>query len=204
MLALLLTAVRPLAAAPTDSVPTGFDVPGYCARNSDIASTYANHNLGAWQHFYNFGLGKGRQFDTQFVVDEYLLLNADLMHWLFYGRAEDRIGRVPVGFNVAAYLARYPDLQASFAAISPTALRHLAVWQHYLDYGVREGLSDGDFEAYAYLAMNTDLAAGYGDRIAVLTTNKDAPAPQTRYVFNLDTRRWANGDYEIFVLATNN
>ncbi|MEO6996416.1 MAG: GDSL-type esterase/lipase family protein [Lacunisphaera sp.] len=43
---------------------------------------------------------------------------------------------------------------------------------------------------------------GPGDRIAVLNTNRDAPAPQVRYVFAIDTSRFPNGDYELFVLAT--
>ena len=45
---------------------------------------------------------------------------------------------------------------------------------------------------------------GPGDRIALLITARDAPAPQVRYVFELDTRRFANGDYELFVLGTTN
>ena len=45
---------------------------------------------------------------------------------------------------------------------------------------------------------------GYGDRIAVLMTARDAPAPQVRYVFNFDTRSYANGDYELYVLGTTN
>ena len=43
---------------------------------------------------------------------------------------------------------------------------------------------------------------GPGDRIAVLSTARDAPAPQVRYVFKIDTRRFANGEYELFVQAT--
>ena len=43
---------------------------------------------------------------------------------------------------------------------------------------------------------------GPGDRIAVLTTARDAPAPQVRYAFKFDTRRYANGEYELFVQAT--
>lgn len=43
---------------------------------------------------------------------------------------------------------------------------------------------------------------GPGDRIAVLTTARDAPAPQVRYHFEFDSRRYANGDYEIYVLGT--
>ena len=40
------------------------------------------------------------------------------------------------------------------------------------------------------------------DRIAVLDTNIDAPAPQGRYRFSFDSRAYADGDYELFVQAT--
>ncbi len=46
------------------------------------------------------------------------------------------------------------------------------------------------------------VTTGYGDRIAVLTTSRDAPAPQVRYVFDFDTTRFPNGDYELYVLGT--
>lgn len=45
---------------------------------------------------------------------------------------------------------------------------------------------------------------GRGDKIALLTTSRDAPAPQVRYVFDFDSRRYPNGDYEIFIEATTN
>ncbi len=38
-------------------------------------------------------------------------------------------------------------------------------------------------------------------RIAVVTTQRDAPAPVARHTFDIDTRRFPNGDYEIFVQA---
>jgi len=44
---------------------------------------------------------------------------------------------------------------------------------------------------------------GPGDSIAVLNTLRDAPAPQVRYTFAIDTKKYANGDYELFVQATN-
>jgi hypothetical protein len=35
-----------------------------------------------------------------------------------------------------------------------------------------------------------------------LDTAVDAPAPQGRYLLNLDSRKFANGNYELFVQAT--
>lgn len=159
-------------------VPVGFDVAGYLARNADVALLYANDPGGAWMHFWNYGLAEGRTFNALFNVDEYLELNPDLresfggdrqaalLHWLEYGSpVEDRMGRVPIGFDVDRYLSRNPDLNAQFGDITPRSRRNVAVWNHYLDYGVREGRNDGDFEAYGYLQANADLAAVYGDDV---------------------------------------
>jgi len=161
-----------------DRIPAGFSVAGYFLRNSDIAAIFANDKYGAWLHYYNYGVFEGRSYDANFIVDEYLELNPDLkssfgtnkqealMHWLTWGHpVEDRMGRVPIGFNVDSYLARYPDLQAVFGDITPKAVRNVTVWHHYVAYGTLEGRSDGDFEAYNYLATNPDLAAVFGTDI---------------------------------------
>jgi len=161
-----------------DRVPAGFSVAGYFLRNSDIAAIFANDKYGAWLHYYNYGVFEGRSYDANFIVDEYLELNPDLktafgtnkqaalMHWLRYGHPiEDRMGRVPIGFNVDSYLARYPDLEAVFGDITPKAVRNVTVWHHYVAYGTLEGRTDGDFEAYNYLATNPDLAAVFGSDI---------------------------------------
>jgi hypothetical protein len=43
---------------------------------------------------------------------------------------------------------------------------------------------------------------GPGDRVAMIDTAVDAPAPQGRYRLEFDSRSFANGDYELFVQAT--
>jgi len=152
-------------------IPAGFDLAGYLARNNDIAAEYGNDPFGAWLHFFTYGLFEGRTFDANFIVDEYLELNPDLkaafgtdkqaalLHWFQYGHPiEDRMGRVPIGFNVDNYLARYPDLASSFGGITPKAVRNVTVWHHFLDYGASEGRSDGDFDVYSYLNTNPDVA----------------------------------------------
>jgi hypothetical protein len=164
-------------------IPDGFDVAGYYARNQDIAAQYANDPFGAWLHYYQYGIFEGRTFDANFIAAEYLELNPDLkaagggdlqgavMHWLTYGHpVEDRMGRVPIGFNVDNYLSRYPDLASAFSGITPVAVRNVAVWQHFLDYGAAEGRSDGDFDVYSYLSGNPDVAVAVGNspRLAAL------------------------------------
>lgn len=44
--------------------------------------------------------------------------------------------------------------------------------------------------------------SGPGDRVLLLETAVDAPAPQGRYLLEFDSRGLANGDYELFVQAT--
>ncbi|MBK8283741.1 MAG: hypothetical protein IPK97_02030 [Ahniella sp.] len=41
-----------------------------------------------------------------------------------------------------------------------------------------------------------------GQRVVLLQTAQDAPAPQGRYALQFDSGAFANGDYELFVLAT--
>lgn len=45
-------------------------------------------------------------------------------------------------------------------------------------------------------------SAAPGTRVLALATAVDAPAPQGRYLLRLDSRRYANGDYDLFVQAT--
>ncbi|MBK9657047.1 MAG: hypothetical protein IPO66_16995 [Rhodanobacteraceae bacterium] len=44
--------------------------------------------------------------------------------------------------------------------------------------------------------------SGPGERIALINTAIDAPAPQGRYRLDFDSRGYADGDYELFVQAT--
>jgi len=160
-------------------IPGAFDVAGYMARNPDLQPFYQSPKW-AWNHYYTYGIDEGRLFSADFIPDEYLELNPDLkaafgtdrrqavMHWLYYGQPlrENRLGRVPIGFNVDDYLARYPDLTAAFGGITPTALRNVTVWYHYVQWGVWEGRSDGDFDVHSYLAEYSDLAAAFGDDLS--------------------------------------
>ena len=46
------------------------------------------------------------------------------------------------------------------------------------------------------------IATGPGDRIALVNTAIDAPAPQGRYRLDFDSRTYPDGDYELFIQAT--
>jgi hypothetical protein len=62
----------------------------------------------------------------------------------------------PSGFSASAYAARYADL-AAFGSNAVLA------WQHYLDYGVYEGRSDGEFDLAAYLALYPEVGPDWSD-----------------------------------------
>ncbi len=65
--------------------------------------------------------------------------------------------------------------------------------------------STGGTEGLARLEVflrRVGSGTGPGDRVLVLETAVDAPAPQGRYLLNFDSRSHANGDYELFVQAT--
>jgi hypothetical protein len=156
--------------------PAGFDAAGYLARYPDLQAAFGSlpdWADRAWMHYWLYGLDEGRVFDTKFRALEYPLLYGDLaalvgdphgalLHWLNYGRAEGRMGRVPAGFDVPSYLSRYPDLAAVFGSL-PYPQQWVAAWDHYVNYGINEGRTDGDFDPEAYLTMYGDLRAAFGD-----------------------------------------
>jgi hypothetical protein len=94
-------------------IPGGFDAAGYLARYGDLRAGfdygpgYSPDLYGAWLHYYQYGVVEGRVFDELFRPDEYLALYADLravfgtdrraalIHWLYFGRYEGRLGRFP-------------------------------------------------------------------------------------------------------------
>ncbi len=86
-------------------VPLAFDWQGYLTRNPDLQAGYGHTALGAWLHYWNYGVFEGRVYDDLFRADEYLALYPDLQalfgtnrqaalrHWLTIGIAEGRHGR---------------------------------------------------------------------------------------------------------------
>jgi serralysin len=59
-------------------------------------------------------------------------------------------------FKAYSYLASYSDLSAAFGQDS------FAAWNHFFEYGAREG-RDITFDGASYLAANTDVLAAFGN-----------------------------------------
>ena len=150
-------------------IPLEFSAAGYFARNPDVATAVGNNALLAWSHYWLYGIYEGRAYDDELRVFEYLAINADLtaafkddwrtaaLHWMRYGRTEGRLGRIPPIFSVSYYLARYPEIGASWGTYPTT------VFLHFWLYGVQEArLFDTEFLVDDYLALNPDLAAAFG------------------------------------------
>jgi hypothetical protein len=150
-------------------IPLEFSAAGYFARNPDVATAVGNNTLLAWGHYWSYGIYEGRAYDDELRVFEYIAINADLtsafkedwrtaaLHWMRYGRAEGRLGRVPALFSSSAYLARYPEVGAAWGTYPTT------VFLHFWLYGVQEArLFDTEFLVDDYLALNPDLAAAFG------------------------------------------
>jgi hypothetical protein len=147
-------------------IPSGFDATAYLLRYPDLQARFGTDRYGAWVYYRDEGIYDGEVFDEEFRVEEYLDLNVDLgntfgtdlkaalMHWLTTGRTEGRLGRIPTGFDGAAYLARNPDLAAAFNGNLSLA------WDHYWLYGIYEGRAfDDEFRVFEYLAINPDMLA---------------------------------------------
>jgi hypothetical protein len=153
-------------------IPKGFDANGYIQRYEGLNIQFLRlggiDKYAAWLYYRDHGIQLGHVFDEEFRVNEYLALNPDLgtafkqnvrgalLHWLSTGRAEGRLGRIPVEFDAQQYLARNPDLAASFNGNA------LGAWRHYWEYGIYEGRAfDEEFRVFDYLAINQDLLALY-------------------------------------------
>ena len=150
-------------------IPLEFSAQGYFTRNPDVATAVGNNAVLAWGHYWLYGIYEGRAYDDELRVFEYLAINADLtaafvndwrtaaLHWMRYGRTEGRLGRIPLIFDVAEYLNRYPDVAASWGT-NPTT-----DFLHYWLYGINEGKNFDDvFRVDEYLALNPDLLAIFG------------------------------------------
>ena len=86
---------------------------------------------------------------------------------------------------------------ASWAGWAPQLMHHPVVSTEVWSTGGTAGIA-----RIEVFLRRVGTGTGPGDRIAVLDTNVDAPAPQGRYRFSFDSRAYADGDYELFVQAT--
>lgn len=142
----------------------------YLAENPDVAAAGVN----PLEHYFNYGEREGRSPGSDFAPETYLSLNPDvkaaganaLEHYLQHGQREGRSvyegesSPTLVGdFDVEFYLEHNPDVAA--AARSATGVQPGDyAFQHYLDFGAKEGRAPNElFDPAAYLAANPDVAA---------------------------------------------
>ncbi len=161
-------------------VPANFDVDSYLNAYGDLKAAFGGlpttlKRVMAFNHYLDSGAAEGRNFSEDFRWAEYKELYSDLkaafgnstqsyiLHWLNFGKAESRLGRVPTSFDVDAYLNAYADLKAAFGSL-PTAQKRAVALNHYLDSGSSEGRNfSEDFRWADYKALNSDLQAAFGN-----------------------------------------
>ena len=86
---------------------------------------------------------------------------------------------------------------ASWAGWAPQLMHVPAVSTEVWSSGGTAGL-----QQIEVFIRRVGSGSGPGERLLQLDTAVDAPAPQGRYLLEFDSRRFANGDYELFVQAT--
>lgn len=149
-------------------VPDGFSVAGYLERHPEYQTRFANDYYGAWLYYRDTGVFEGELYDEEFRPEQYLALYPELLaalgadlgkalvHWIYEGRIEGRLGRIPLEFDAAGYFARNPDVAAAVGNDL------ILGWQHFWNYGIYEGRAyDDEFRVFEYLALNEDLQAAF-------------------------------------------
>ena len=147
-----------------------FSTNGYLAANADVAKSGMNPLL----HYDQYGWREGRDPSSNFDNELYLLHNPDvkaagmdpLAHYLQFGQAEGRQTYAAIGkasdfthgsFDAEFYLLANPDVAK--AAMTTGTDTFAYAYQHYLNYGWKEGrAADAYFDSAYYLAHNPDVA----------------------------------------------
>ncbi|WP_244477357.1 Ig-like domain-containing protein [Methylobacterium sp. Leaf125] len=142
----------------------------YLAENPDVAAAGVN----PLEHYFNYGEREGRSPGSDFAPETYLSLNPDvkaaganaLEHYLQHGQREGRSvyegeskNSLVGDFDAQFYLGHNPDVAAAARVVTGVQPWDFA-FQHYLDYGAKEGRAPNElFDPAAYLAANPDVAA---------------------------------------------
>lgn len=162
-----------------------YDFNYYITVNPDIKRVYGNDDIGALEHFVNYGMNEGRQGKGNFSVTSYMYQYADLRnafgdnlssyfrHYMNYGQREQRRGTgcstmqgtqtVYNGVDYAAvynynyYVNKYPDIKRAFGNNDYKALQHFAL------YGMNEGRQgSANFDVGSYYNRYADLRRAFG------------------------------------------
>lgn len=162
-----------------------YDFNYYISIYPDIRSIYGDDDIGALQHFVNFGMKEGRQGKASFNVTSYAYQYSDLRnaygnnlpsyyrHYINYGQTEQRAGTgcttmqgtqtvyngvdYSAVYNYSYYVGKYPDIKRAFGN------NDYKVLQHFVNYGMKEGRQGAaNFEVRSYYNRYADLRRSYG------------------------------------------
>lgn len=156
-----------------------FDAEFYANKYKDIKNAYANNGGDAFAHFLNHGMAEGRQGSEDFVLDCYKFNSPDLvkafgsdnkkyyLHYVNYGKNEGRTANKRVykrgGIDYSSvydfdyYLDHNSDIKSVYGN------NESAVFEHFLNYGIKEGRrASADFDYNIYRFNYADLAKAFG------------------------------------------
>jgi len=162
-----------------------FDFDFYINRYPDVKALFGTNPIAAFNHFYYFGIGEGRQGSAEFDINSYRNRYPDLrvaygsnylayyQHYITTGKAEGRVATgqaslVPItsyrGINYSpiydyrTYISNYADIRQRYLNDDVGAL------QHFVTQGMSEGRQASDeFNQLSYKSAYVDLRRAFGD-----------------------------------------
>ncbi len=157
-----------------------FQALSYNASYKDLAQAFGTNKDAGWDHFREAGANEGRS--ATFNGSEYIASHGDLIN-AFKGQdwetlsTQGAVHKIQFGFNEGRettfdglqYLASHDDLVQAFRFSADPSFMDDVGAMHYINNGFAEGRAADTFDALAYSAKYSDLAAAYG-------TNQDALA----------------------------
>lgn len=158
----------------------------YIAKYSDMARLYSNDDMGALQHFVNYGMKEGRQGSENFSVQSYRNQYADLrkafgsdlksyyLHYISNGKKE---GRNTTGctslqnavtvyngvdykdvYNYEYYISKYPEVKQLYGSDDS------AVLKYFINTGMEAGHQGTEsFDVNSYKNQYADLRRAFGN-----------------------------------------
>ena len=144
-----------------------FDASSYLASYTDLLAAFDGDLALARTHYFSFGVGEGRSFDS-FDESSYLASYSDLLaafgsntdealvHYINFGYSE---GRSVDTFDENSYLASNTSLIGSVTDAA----------SHYVSTGYEAGLALDTFDELSYIASHADLISAFGTDGAAAT-----------------------------------
>lgn len=163
-----------------------YDFEFYTAKYKDIAAVFINDQIGALNHFVNYGMKEGRAGNSVFDVISYWNANQDLrrvysndlkkyyMHYMKYGKNEGRLCKGVENilnpntmyngknyadvYNYTYYVNRYRDINMVWGYNEEAALAH------FVECGMNEGRrGNEEFSLEIYQNRYQDLRNAFGE-----------------------------------------